>query len=277
MSKLNFLTAGIPTISNSTISGLHDIIKLKLDGMELEYVRGVRLNKELAREIKKIKEENGLVLTAHGPYYINLNATEEEKIKNSYRHILETAEQAYNSGAFSCTFHAGFYLNKSKEQTYKTIKKHLEKIVEEVKSRNYKIWIRPETTGKETQFGNIDEIISLSQEIDQVLPCIDFAHIHARYNGKYNTKKEFENLLNRIESDLGRQALENMHIHLSGINYTEKGEKNHLNLQDSDMNYKELLTILKEYNVKGALVSESPNIEKDALLMKKYYTTFKNL
>ena len=62
-----------------------------------------------------------------------------------------------------------------------------------------------------------------------------------------------------------------MHIHCSGIKYGPKGELKHLDLEESDFNYKELLKALKEFNVKGLFVCESPNLEDDALLMKKYY------
>ena len=37
------------------------------------------------------------------------------------------------------------------------------------------------------------------------------------------------------------------------------------------MNYKDLLKAMKEFNVKGALVCESPNIEADCRLFKDYY------
>ena len=37
------------------------------------------------------------------------------------------------------------------------------------------------------------------------------------------------------------------------------------------MNYKDLLKVFKEFNVKGALVCESPNIELDTKLLKDYY------
>jgi deoxyribonuclease-4 len=271
VSKLNFLTAGRPNISQTVLSGLEDIKKLGLDGMELEYVHGLRKNLEAAKEIKKVKEKNNLVLTAHGPFFINLNSFKQDKIDASIRRIIDSAEQAYTSGAYSLTFHAGFYQGISKEQTYKTIRKNMKNIVAEVKDKGYKIWIRPETTGKETQFGSLDEIISLSQEMDGVLPCVDFSHIHARSEGKFNTKQEFNSLLEKIEKGLGKMALENVHIHLSGINYTTKGERNHMNLKDSDMQYKDLLQTLKDYKVKGALVCESPNIEVDTSMLKKYY------
>ena len=62
-----------------------------------------------------------------------------------------------------------------------------------------------------------------------------------------------------------------MHIHLSGIAYREKGEKNHLVLKDSDLNYADLLRAWKAFNLKGVVICESPNIEKDALLLQKTY------
>jgi len=37
------------------------------------------------------------------------------------------------------------------------------------------------------------------------------------------------------------------------------------------MNYRDLMKSLKEFDVRGVVISESPNLEKDALLMKKYY------
>ena len=70
---------------------------------------------------------------------------------------------------------------------------------------------------------------------------------------------------------IGQYSLDNFHAHLAGIEYTQKGEKKHLNLEESDMNYKELLKAMKEFDIKGVLVCESPNIEDDALLLKQYY------
>ena len=104
-----------------------------------------------------------------------------------------------------------------------------------------------------------------------MLPCIDFSHLHARYGGKYNTYDEFSYILDSIANKIGRYALDNFHGHLAGIEYTQKGERQHLNLKESDMNYIDLLKVLKEFEVKGALVCESPNIEEDAKLLKETY------
>ena len=103
------------------------------------------------------------------------------------------------------------------------------------------------------------------------MPCVDFAHLHARSNGKNNSYKEFCSILESIEKKLGKKGLENMHIHLTGIAYGEKGEKHHLNLKESDLKYRELIKALKDFKVKGVAISESPNIEEDALLVQKIY------
>ena len=90
-------------------------------------------------------------------------------------------------------------------------------------------------------------------------------------NGKYNSYKEFSEILEKVENKLGKKGLENMHIHITGIAYGEKGEKNHLNLKESDLKYEELINALKDFKVKGVAISESPNIEGDALLVQKIY------
>lgn len=271
--KLNFLTAGMPLLTGKgSYSEAFDILKkLNLDGMEIEFVHGVRMSDSTRKLVKKISKEKKLILTAHGPYYINLNSKEEEKIEASVRRIVETAQAAQDVGAYSITYHAAFYMGQEKEAVFEKVKKQTEIIVETLKSNNIKMWVRPETTGKGTQWGDFEEIIRLSKEFEMVLPCIDFSHIHARTNGKYNTYDEFAHILDRIGKELGTFALENFHAHLAGIEYTAKGEKQHLILEESDMNYKDLLKALKDFGVKGAFVCESPNIEGDAQILKEYY------
>lgn len=269
--KLNFLTAGMPLrTGKSSYEKAFEIIKeMKLDGMEMEFVHGVRMSDETRQIVKK--NSNGLILTAHAPFYINLNAKEEEKVLASIERIIETIQAANDTNAYSITFHAAFYLGLEKEQVYQNVKKQLQKICDVADKENFNIWIRPETTGKASQWGDVDEIIRLSNEFEKVLPCIDFSHVHARSGGEFNTYDEFSKILEKIGKGIGQYALDNFHMHLAGIDYSQKGEKHHLNLEESDMNYKDLMKALKKFNVKGALTCESPNIEDDTLLLKEYY------
>nr|MCK4929458.1 TIM barrel protein [Nanoarchaeota archaeon] len=273
MNQLLFGPAGVPVSSPSTntLGAIPYVKKLGLGCMELEFVRGVKIGSETAQAIRKKAQEQGIVLTAHGPYYINLNSLEKAKTEASIKRILDTARIASIAGGYSITFHAAYYMAMPKEKVYEVVKNHLNNITRTLSKEGVKLWIRPETTGKASQFGDIDELIKLSTELDQVMPCVDFAHLHARSNGKINTYKEFCEILSKIEKGLGRKGLNNMHIHMSGIEYGEKGERNHLVLKESDMNYKDLMKALKHYKCKGVIISESPNLEADAILMKKAY------
>jgi|TARA_Y100000031_G_scaffold104528_1_gene114954 deoxyribonuclease-4 len=273
MKKLLFGTAGIPLSSKgtSTAEGIAEVRKLDLDAMELEFVRSINISKEKAPEVKKTAEENNVVLTCHAPYFINLNSLEKPKLKASINRILGSARIANLCGAWSVCFHPGFYQKSTKEEAFNRVRESIEGISETLEDEENKIWARMETTGKGSQFGDIDEILKLSAEFNNVMPCIDFAHLHARSNGKYNSYDEFSEILQKVEKTLGKKGLENMHIHIAGIEYGEKGERRHLNLKDSDLNYKELFKALKDFKVKGVVISESPNIEEDALLVKGVY------
>lgn len=272
--KLNFLTAGMPLSTGKGSYGraFEILEEMSLDGMELEFVHGVRMSDETRNLVKSITKEKKLILTAHAPFYVNLNAREEEKVDASVQRIFETAAAGRDTGAFSITFHTAYYLGQDKEVVYNQVKTQISRIVELMEKENFKIWIRPETTGKGTQWGDLDEVIRLSKDFENiVLPCIDFSHLHARSAGEYNTYDEFSYILESIAKKIGRFALDNFHGHLAGIEYTQKGERQHLNLKESDMNYIDLLKVLKEFEVKGALVCESPNIEGDAKLLKETY------
>jgi deoxyribonuclease-4 len=271
-SKLLFGTAGTPIQSKDrgSLHGVGVVRELGLDCMELEFVRGVRMKPELATQVGESAKKNKVVLTAHGPYYINLNSQDAQKKKDSVKRILDTARMADIAGAYSITFHAAYFMGQNPVKVYPKVMSEMKKIVARLQDEGIKLWVRPETTGKATQLGSLKETIKLSQDVEQVLPCVDFAHLHAR-TGKMNTYAEFCDILSEIEKGLGRKALNEMHIHMSGINYGSKGERNHLILKESDFKYKELIKAFCEYRIKGVVISESPNIETDALLMKKHY------
>ena len=269
MDKLNFLTAGVPLRAGNKgyEAGFKVLDDMELDGLELEFVRGVRISEQSRKAVSSANK----IITAHAPFYVNLNARESEKVEASIQRIIETAETAYSLGGFSITFHAGFYLGMESNSVYEQIRNQIKIITTELGKVNNKIWIRPETTGKATQWGDLEEIVKLSKEFETVLPCVDFSHLHARYNGISNTYDEFASIFEKIGNELGQVALDNFHAHIAGIEYGAKGEKKHLNLEESDFNYKDLLKAFKAFDIKGAIVCESPNIEDDARLMKQYY------
>jgi deoxyribonuclease-4 len=223
-----------------------------------------------ARDAGRLAFRKGIRLSAHAPYFINLNAHEPEKRAASRERIIQTARITALFGGGSVVFHPAYYLKDEPDKVYTTVKTNLEQIAAKLKAEGVRVLLRPEVMGKDSQFGTLEEVLQLSAEVDGVAPTLDFAHWHAR-TGKANSYNEFMAMLKKVENKLGRKALENMHIHLSGISYGPKGEKQHVDLDESDFKYDELLRALKDYGVAGALICESPNLEKDAQLLQQTY------
>jgi deoxyribonuclease-4 len=274
MAHIFFGTAGIPISTPrpaTTIDGIRRIATLGLGCMELEFVRGVYLNEEEAYLVAAAAEESGVKLSAHAPYFINFNAHEPRKLHASQGILLKAARTAALCSAHSLVFHAGFYMGDEPQAAYQTIKQYLAEVIEQLKADDVDIRLRPEVSGKASQFGTVAEIADLCAELDMLAPCIDFAHWHARNNGKFNSYAEFVSVVEEFRRRLGTAAVEKLHMHISGIAYGAKGEQRHLILKESDLHYTQLLQALKDCGVGGTVICESPNLETDALLLQESY------
>ena len=276
MDRLRFLVSGFPISAKprTPINSLERIKELGLDGMEIRFVNGVCFDMKMMAEIGSKARELSLTLTAHAPYEINFNDKDKNHIDKSYTLVLNAARALDVAGGYSLVFHAGEYQRESSQFVYPRIRDHIRSLQSILRKESIRIWIRPEVMGKKTQFGTVYELIDLAEELQQtVLPCIDISHWHAR-TGKNNTYEEFERLLKLLDKRLGDDAVKNIHLHLSGIDYTELGENRHIILRKSDFKYREFLKSLYDYGICGVLVCESPNVEGDALLLKSVYESF---
>ena len=271
--RLLFGTAGVPNSTvkkNNPVEGVKKIHELGLDCMQLEFAHGVRMKEEVSSALRKASYELNVPLTSHGPYYINLNAREQDKIDSSVERIIQTAKISDLCGAESMTFHAAFYMKDSPYDVFDLVEKSMNVIEERLSRLDIEIELRPELTGKTSQFGSLEELITLTKNVGSVKPCMDFSHLYAR-TGKYNTKEEISEVLDLLAQEIGKDALNNMHIHVSGISSNSKGDLKHLNLEKSNFNWKAMLEALKEKDCKGYIISNSPNLEDDAKMLKDYY------
>jgi deoxyribonuclease-4 len=251
------------------------ILRLKelgLGTLELGWVQSVRVSDETCATIKQTSEAAGLPLSVHAPYYINLNAQTKDLLKAGLDRLRAAARAGYKAGATDIIFHPGSYMNEAPAKVYPVARKRLAEVADQLKSEGVQVTLRPETMGKSAMLGTLEETIEWSREIDGVLPCLDFAHLHARTgDGSLNSYDEFLAALKLVASGLGRRGLTSLHIHLSGIEYTVKGEKKHLPLKESDLKYKDFFKALIDIGASGRILCESPAMEDDALLMQKTY------
>lgn len=270
---LLFGTAGVPLSSKdrSSEGGVRRSRELKLGALELEFVQGVRMGEEKARKVGAIAKEEGIALSCHAPYYINLNSREPEKITASRDRIIHTSRISQIIGVRSVIFHPAFNHNDPTEVVLERVVRELSIVRETLDAEGNDVILRPETTGKGTQFGDLAETIRIAQEVPGVLPCIDFSHLHARTNGRYNSYDEFCQILDETAEGLGDRWVKDVHFHISGIEYGLKGEKRHLVLKESDLRFGELIKACHTYGVEGLAICESPNLEEDALLLQETY------
>lgn len=236
--------------------GVQEIKEAGLDAVEIEFVRGVKMSNDLAKKIGELNRKLGLVISIHAPYYINLNSEEKAKIEASKQRILQSCERGHHLGARYIVFHASYYGKSSPEECYKTTKEAIAEMQQKIKRKKWDVVLCPETTGKGSQFGTIDELTRLAKETGCGM-CIDFAHIYARNNGNIN----YDHVMEQIKK------VKHVTAHFSGINFTAKGERNHEITPPEKI--RELYKYLKKHNVSITIINESPDPFGDALKMKK--------
>lgn len=242
---------------------------LGMGALELGWVRSVRVSEKTCAAIKEAAEENDVLLSVHAPYFINLNADDEEWPKSRKR-LMDAAHYGYLAGATEIIFHPGSYFEKPPEEVLPIAIERLGGCVEELRANDNQATLRPETMGKSAMLGSLEDTLAMSQAIEGVEPCLDFAHLHARAgDGSVNSYAEWRQVLETYGEALGEQALKRLSCHLSGIEYTEKGEKNHLPMAESDFDLEALLRALHDLGCAGRLLCESPILEEDALLFQK--------
>jgi len=271
--KLHFAVAGTPLSTpkpGGTVNGLRHAKKLGIDAMEIEWVQRVPNSPERMAEIRETAEALGMYLTCHAPYYINLNSPEKEKLQASKERIWLALQMAELAGIKSVCVHPAFYLGMDPKIAHENVIRAVDDILKKKQKLFPNVNLGLETMGKVSQYGTLEEVLKISKEFD-IYPTLDPAHMHARTNGKINSTKEWNEMLDLYEKYLGKKSLQTMHIHFSGIAYGPKGEKHHLPFQESDAKWKDFLNVLKKRGVGGVVVSESPLLEEDTLLLQKEY------
>jgi deoxyribonuclease-4 len=258
-----------PPKPGGSIGAILRIRELSLDALELGWVQSVRVTEATCAAIRQTAQEQDVLLSVHAPYFINLNATEEEWV-NSRKRLMDSAFYGNLAGATDIIFHPGSYFGKGPSEVLPVAIGRLEGCLQEIRAAGNPVTLRPETMGKSAMLGSLEDTLAMAKALPGVEPCIDFAHLHARPgDGSVNSYEEFSRILEQYGEILGEKTLSRLHIHLSGIQYGEKGEREHLPLRDSDLNLAGLFKALKAFHCEGRMLCESPVMEDDSLYMKE--------
>ena len=248
---IRFGPAGIGPVKDA-VRNLEEFSELGLRACEISFTYGIYIKKdEDIKLIKRASKKYGIKLSIHAPYYINLNSKEKAKIEASKKRILGCCEVGEKLGAYLVVFHPGYYSGMDKDIAYENIKENIMDIMNEIKNKGWKIKIGVETMGKVNVFGSMDEIARLVKDTKCGF-VIDFAHILAR-------EKEIN--FYKIKKLFGKYK--HWHCHFSGIEYGEKGEKNHKKTDAKDWK-KVLENLPKDKEI--VMINESPYCVEDSVL-----------
>ncbi|VVC03738.1 endonuclease 4 [Candidatus Burarchaeum australiense] len=273
-----FGPAGIPIASNGgTLEGVRTVAELGLGAMEVEFVHGVHMGAAQASAIGAEAKRLHISLSCHAPYWINCCALEKTKLVRSVRNLVDTAKAAHLLGARIIVFHPGFYMGRPSAVCKVLVRETMSKALEQMHALGINdVILGMELMGKGSQFGSLEEIIELGAELPQTAPVVDFAHCHARGNGVIKGEADYAMIFNKLEAASGSKFLRSFHSHFSEIEYTDKGERRHLELgTTNEPPLQPLLKLCAEQGYDGTIICETPLLEQDAMKMQRLYLSLK--
>jgi deoxyribonuclease-4 len=258
--------AGIPASSSAYEEGLEKISALGLNALEIEFVFGVRMGYEEASRIGRLAAKRGVRLSAHAPYYINLNSKEAAIVERSRGRIVDTMRMAGALGAKTVVVHAGYYSGMGSAEATRVMVERVSECRRAADAEGCEsVILGLETMGRRASWGTLPEIKEVSRRVERVYPVLDFGHIHSRCQGCLRTAEAFLGLLDDIE-ELGAPFL---HCHFSGVEFGRAGERRHLEVRSASPDFALLAPLLLARPTDITLICESPLLEQDALLMKE--------
>jgi len=264
--------AGVPTVSEdrSTIGGIGCTSKLGLNAFEVEFVRRVGMGNEMAKQAGEVAKKLNVRLSVHCPYFVNLCSQEREKLEASKKRVLDSVERAHHMGADIAVFHPGFYGKLTPKQAHDAVKQACEDMLGRMRAKGIRgVRLGLETMGKQATFGSLEEVVGICREVKGCAPVIDWAHLNCRSAGGLERREDYA----RVFEELKPLKLEHLHTHVTCAEFTQVGsgkgnEKHHLTLDAKKPDFGPLAEESLRRKVEITLISESPTLEQDALVLK---------
>lgn len=244
-----------------------------LSAFEYSFGRGAKMSEHTGAKIAAEAKKYGISLSAHAPYFINLGTLDPEKIDNNIRYFTESALCAARLGADRVVFHPGSPTGQERGVAFENVRTNI-KIMLSCVSDYPNITFCPETMGKINQIGDLAEVLTLCRENEQLIPAIDFGHLHTRGLGCLNSRADFGAILDELVSQIGFERAKHFHVHFSKIEFTAGGEKMHKTFADEGYgpDFNLLAPELIARNLEPRIICESKGtMAEDAATMMKIY------
>ncbi len=277
--RTRFGPAGVPPpfrILRAKLSDVPGLLREEgLDAFEYQASRWgatPQIKQEDAEKLGLEAKKNDVKLSVHGSYFINLSG-KDDIVEASKQRLIAGATAAQWMGAYVVVFHLGFYGRFEKSFAFKNCVTALKDVSQTLKSLGIKVKLGPETMGRKFQVGSLDEILTICQEVEGTQLVIDWGHLHARNQGAFKKIEDFRSAVEKVEYQLGTEAIKNMHCHFSKIEFSSQGEKRHRTLEEKRYgpDFALLAQVIADFNLYPTLICETPLLDIDAVKMREIY------
>ena len=246
-----------------------------LNAYEYSFGRGVQLREDTADKIAEEARKYGVTVSAHAPYFINLANPDPAKRENSFRDILESARLVKRLGGDRAVVHVGAVMKMERQEALRNCRAGIREAYARLEDAGLgEIHLCPETMGRPSQIGNLAETLEFCLTDERLIPCVDFAHLHALSGGGLKETEDFAKVLDAVEGALGLERARDMHVHFSTIEFTEKGEKRHRTFAEAQYGprFELLAPLLKARGYRARIICECHGtMAEDARAMKDIY------
>ncbi|MBQ7977897.1 MAG: TIM barrel protein [Clostridia bacterium] len=249
-----------------------------LNAFEYAFTLGQFVSDKTAGKIAPEAKKYDIEISVHAPFYINFANNSETSCENNFKFMFNSIEGLKKLGGRHCVLHIGSQMKMSREEAFANIKKNFNEFLREFEKKESGIFLCPETMGKYTQMGTVDEIFEICTWSDWLIPTLDFGHINCVMQGALKSKDDFKAILQKGIDKIGFEKMKDVHIHFSKIMYGAKGELKHLTFDDEEFGPEPLpfLEAVHELKLEPVIISESAGTQaKDAKIMRELYLTLK--
>ena len=249
------------------------VSEMGLDAYEYSAGNGVTGSLETFAKIGAEAKKYNIAMSFHTPYFISLSGADPEKRLKSLSYIGQSLDAAEALGADTIVIHMGGTAKMTREEGISLTKDTVYKALEAFPDTKVRFGL--ETMGKLGQLGTLEEVLDVCSLDKRLCPVVDFGHLNARNIGNYfATEDDYRRVFDLIGKALGYEYADTLHCHFSKIEYTDKGEKKHLTLEDSvyGPDFEPLMNALAKDGYSPRIICESDGTQaQDALIMKNYY------
>lgn len=127
-----------------------------------------------------------------------------------------------------------------------------------------------EVAGHGDVFGSLEQVLDVCDEIEGLVPVVNFPHHHARTCGSLASPGDFQDLIDQVEPYCGGR----IHTLFAGVEHADGCERRLTPIKKGDLKFDALAECMVESRPDITIISSSPLLEHDAMYMRIIYERY---